>query len=72
MSNQAMTYESLKEATRQEFEDIKKCLFWFQYDIGIRTNIFFAEEFWLEGDGVFIDIRPGTIIPDTLGDLHWD
>ena len=61
MSNQAMTYESLKEAIRQEFEDILE-----------PEQTFFAEEVWLEGDGVFIDIRPGAIIPDTLGDLHWD
>ena len=61
MSNQAMTYESLKEAIRQEFEDILE-----------QNKHFFAEEIWLKGDGAFIDIHPGAIIPDTLGDLHWD
>ena len=33
MSNQAMTYKSLKEATRQEFEDILES-----------EHFFFAEE----------------------------
>ena len=40
MSNQPMTYESLKEAIRQEFEDILE-----------PEQNFFTEEVWLERDG---------------------
>ena len=60
MSNQAMTYESLKEAIRQEFEDI----------LEPEQTFFLQKRSDLKEMGVFIDIRPGAIIPDTLGDLH--
>ena len=60
MFNQAMTYESLKEAIRQEFEDI----------LEPEQTFFLQKRSDLKEMGVFIDIRPGAIILDTLGDLH--
>ena len=58
MSNQAMTYESLKEAIRQEFEDVSEPgQTFFFCRIGLNQEM----------SKVFVDVCPGAITSDTLG-----
>ena len=52
MSNQAMTYESLKEVIRQEFEDI----------LEPEQAFLLQKRSDLKEMGVFIDICPGAIL----------